>query len=57
MGFKAQNLLPLIPEMVLTTGDKAPDGSDYLTIIPDYLLPVLVKSIQELNDRLTKAGL
>jgi hypothetical protein len=57
MGFKAQNLLPLIPEMVLTTGDKAPDGSDYLTIIPDYLLPVLVKSIQELNERLNKAGL
>ena len=35
--------------MVLTTGEKAEDGTDYLTIIPDYLLPVLVKAIQELS--------
>jgi hypothetical protein len=64
LGFKAQNLQPLIPEMVIPTGNKADDGSDYLTIVPDYLLPVLVKAIQEqnqiiqeLNERLNKAGL
>jgi hypothetical protein len=57
LGFKAQNLQPLIPEMVTTTGEIAEDGSDYLTITPDYLLPVLVKAIQELNERLNKAGL
>jgi hypothetical protein len=64
LGFKAQNLQSLIPEMVISTGNKADDGSDYLTIVPDYLLPVLVKAIQELNQqnqdlksRLDKAGL
>jgi len=49
MGFIAQNIQPLIPEMVSTTREKAPDGSDYLTITPDYILPVLVKAIQELK--------
>jgi hypothetical protein len=48
LGFKAQNLQPLIPEMVFSTGKKMEDGSDILTITPDYLLPVLVKAIQEL---------
>jgi hypothetical protein len=47
LGFKAQNLQGLIPEMVVSTGDKAPDGTDYLSITPDYILPVLVKAIQE----------
>jgi hypothetical protein len=47
LGFKAQNLETLIPEMVYKTGRKLEDGSDILTIIPDYLLPVLVKAIQE----------
>jgi hypothetical protein len=47
LGFKAQNLQSLVPEMVFPTGEKAEDGSDYLTITPDYLLPVLVKAIQE----------
>lgn len=54
LGFKAQNLQSLIPEMVVTNGRKADDGSDYLTIIPDYLLPVLVKAIQELNEKLER---
>jgi uncharacterized protein YaiE (UPF0345 family) len=49
LGFKAQNLQPLIPEMVYLTGKKMEDGSDILTITPDYLLPVLVKAIQEQN--------
>jgi hypothetical protein len=50
LGFKAQNLLPLIPEMV-TTNPMALDenGKPYYTITPDYLLPVLVKAIQELK--------
>lgn len=47
LGFKAQNIQPLIPEMVISNGQKAEDGSDYLTITPDYLLPVLVKAVQE----------
>jgi hypothetical protein len=49
MGFIAQNIQPLIPEMVSATKEKAPDGSDYLTVTPDYILPVLVKAIQELK--------
>lgn len=64
LGFKAQNLKPLIPEMVYSSGKKMEDGSDILTITPDYLLPVLVKAIQEQNQliedlksRLDKAGL
>jgi hypothetical protein len=56
MGFIAQNIQPLIPEMVSPTKEKAPDGSDYLTVTPDYILPVLVKAIQELNTKLDVAN-
>ena len=49
MGFIAQNIQPLIPEMVSATKEKAEDGSPYLTLTPDYILPVLVKAIQEQN--------
>jgi hypothetical protein len=49
MGFIAQNIQPLIPEMVSATKEKAEDGSPYLTLTPDYILPVLVKAIQELK--------
>jgi hypothetical protein len=49
LGFKAQNLQPLIPEMVQPNGEKFEDGSDILTFTPDYILPVLVKAIQELK--------
>jgi hypothetical protein len=49
LGFIAQNIQPLIPEMVHPNGEKAEDGTDILTIIPDYILPVLVKAIQELK--------
>jgi len=52
LGFKAQNLKPLIPEMVHSTGKKMEDGSDILSITPDYLLPVLVKAIQEMNTKI-----
>ena len=48
LGFKAQNLQTLIPEMILDMDEEDPeDGSKYLGIIPDYLFPVLVKAIQE----------
>jgi hypothetical protein len=47
LGFIAQNIQPLIPEMVHPNGEKAEDETDILTIIPDYILPVLVKAIQE----------
>jgi len=53
LGFKAQNLQPLIPEMVYETGKKLEDGSNILTITPDYLLPVLVKAIQEQQATIT----
>ena len=53
LGFKAQNVQPLIPEMVHSNGQKAEDGSDYLTVTPDYILPVLVKAIQELSAKVT----
>jgi len=49
LGFKAQNLLDIIPEMVSETGELAEDGTSYLTITPDYILPILVKAIQELK--------
>jgi len=49
LGFKAQNIQSLIPEMVLETDEIAEDGSHYLTVTPDYILPVLVKAIQELK--------
>ena len=49
LGFKAQNLQTIIPEMVMETGEIAEDGTSYLTITPDYILPVLVKAIQELS--------
>jgi hypothetical protein len=52
LGFKAQNLQTLIPEMVYSTNKKMEDGSDILTITPDYLLPVLVKAIQEMNTKI-----
>ena len=52
LGFKAQNIQPLIPEMVHKTGRQLEDGSEILTITPDYLLPVLVKAIQELEQRI-----
>jgi hypothetical protein len=53
LGFKAQNILPLIPEMVSETGELAEDGSPYLTVTPDYILPVLVKALQEANAKIT----
>ena len=53
LGFKAQNLQPLIPEMVQPNGSKFEDGSDILTFTPDYLLPVLVKAIQELSAKVS----
>jgi hypothetical protein len=49
LGFKAQNIQTLIPEMVMETSEKAEDGSHYLGLTQDYILPVLVKAIQELK--------
>jgi hypothetical protein len=53
LGFKAQNLQTLIPEMVMETSEKAEDGSNYLGLTHDYILPVLVKAIQELSAKNT----
>lgn len=52
LGFKAQNLQKIIPEMVSEQSKLADDGTPLLTITPDYLLPVLVKAIQELTERI-----
>jgi hypothetical protein len=49
LGFKAQNIQTLIPEMISETLEKAEDGSYYLGLTQDYILPVLVKAIQELS--------
>jgi hypothetical protein len=54
LGFKAQNLQNIIPEMVIETDELAEDGTNYLTITPDYLLPVLVKAIQEQNQLISE---
>lgn len=51
LGFSAQNLRPLVPEMVVEKRERASDGTPILTIIPDYLLPVLVQAVQELATR------
>jgi hypothetical protein len=51
LGFTAQNIATAIPEMAIPNGEKAEDGSDYLTIIPDYLLPVLVNAVKELKEK------
>lgn len=48
LGFTAQNLRPLIPEMVVEKRELAEDGTPLLTITPDYILPVLVQAIQDL---------
>lgn len=50
LGFTAQNLRPLIPEMVVEKQALAEDGTPLLTIIADYLLPVLVQAIKDLAD-------
>jgi Chaperone of endosialidase len=49
MGFTAQNLQPLIPDMVVTRDEKAEDGTNLLTVTMDYMIPVLVQSIKDLN--------
>ena len=50
LGFTAQNLRPLIPEAVVEKQALAEDGTPLLTVLLDYLLPVLVQSIKDLAD-------
>ena len=49
MGFTAQNLLPIIPDMVVIKEELHEDGTPLMTVTPDYMIPVLVKAIQELK--------
>jgi len=49
MGFTAQNLLPVIPDMVVIKEELHEDGTPLMTVTPDYMIPVLVKAIQELK--------
>jgi hypothetical protein len=53
-GFIAQDVLEVIPDLVLGDGEKEDGtyGLDY-----DGILAIAVKAIQELNERLNKAGL
>ena len=44
LGFSAQELKGIIPEMVTDNGDE-------LSITPDALVPVLVNAVKELSDR------
>jgi len=47
LGFIAQNVQSVIPELVTVGNNKAEDGSPYLTLKMGDMLPVLVKAIQE----------
>jgi hypothetical protein len=49
MGFTAQNIQPLIPDMVVTRDEKAEDGTNLLTVTMDHMIPVLVQSVKDLN--------
>ena len=51
LGFLAQNVRPVIPEMVAEKDELAEDGTPLLTVKPDYLLPVLVQAIKDLSAR------
>ena len=56
LGFIAQDVKEVIPELVAESLNKAEDGSPYLTLKMGDMLPILVKAIQELsakNDALT----
>ena len=55
MGFTAQNLLPIIPDMVVIKEELHEDGTPLMTVTPDYMIPVLVKAIQELKAELDTA--
>lgn len=47
LGFIAQEVKPIIPEAV---GERADNGE--MSLSPDKLIPVLTKSVQELNNKL-----
>jgi hypothetical protein len=49
LGFIAQDVQSVIPELVSVGINKAEDGSPYLTLKMGDMLPVLVKAIQELK--------
>jgi hypothetical protein len=53
IGWIAQDVQEVIPEAV----DTISKTNDQLTLKSDYIVPYLVKAIQELNERLNKAGL
>jgi hypothetical protein len=49
LGFIAQDVKEVIPELVAESLNKAEDGSPYLTLKMGDMLPILVKAIQELK--------
>jgi hypothetical protein len=49
LGFIAQEIEEVFPDAVDVSGQKAEDGSEYKTVAPSTLIPVLVKAIQELK--------
>ncbi len=54
IGWIAQDVQKVIPEAVLVNTN---DERGYLSLKSDFIVPYLVKAIQELNERLNKAGL
>jgi hypothetical protein len=49
-GWTAQNLQPAIPEAVINSVLESVDGGpQMLTVIPDYILPVLLQAVKELS--------
>lgn len=49
LGFIAQDIIDIIPEMVNSVNG---DDGEILTIQSDFLIPILVNSIKQLNDRI-----
>ena len=52
LGFIAQEVEPVFPDAVDTTGQKDATGYEYKSVGPGALIPVLVKAIQELKAEL-----
>jgi hypothetical protein len=56
-GFIAQEFEQIFPDLIDESINPAPEGEEPYKQIRQDLIPILVKAIQELNERLNKAGL
>jgi hypothetical protein len=57
LGFIAQEVEEIFPDAVGIWGESDEENNPYKSLGTASLIPVLVKAIQELNERLNKAGL